>query len=469
MPATVFQIVAVVTGTLSVLSDGMHLGWTSQVGPTLLSPDSPVKTDPSDIILLETLHLIGEIFGLPVTMYLLDKIGRKRTILVATVEGLIGWIIIASTTSFKVLLAARFLAGIAGDVAFMATPVYVAEISDRKIRGHLEIIIFIMQMIGVLLMYLLGPYVSIPVSSTIGACILLLQLLTFSFMPESPYWLLIKNQKEMAEKSLKIFRSSQNVKEELDEMVHTVQKELGEHESLLDLFKVKSNLKAAMIMTVLNAARQFSGFTAISMNLDIILNDVGGNISTYTAIVLCSVMMLIGCLVACVLVDRIGRKILLCVSTALTAVSFFTLGIYFTIKNNDRNIFWFNLIPPFAVLLGTLAFQSGLGSAPNVLTAELFPTNVKALGVAYAHAVFIFSTIISIIVFQLLQIFGLQASYFLCSCCCALTCIFVLLVVPETKGITLGEIQYLLKENEERAQIQILNDALQENIMITPT
>ncbi|KAF5302785.1 hypothetical protein FQA39_LY01965 [Lamprigera yunnana] len=479
MLATVFQIIAVVTATLSVLSDGMHFGWTSPVGPILLSPDSPVKADESDIILLEILYMIGGIFGLPINMYLLDKIGRKRTILVGTVEGLIGWIMIASSSSIKVLLAARLIAGLAGDVAFMAAPVYVAEISDRKIRGHLEILIFIMLMMGILLMYILGPDVPIPVSSTVGACILVLQLLTFSFMPESPYWLLMKNQKEMAEKSLKIFRCSQNVEDELDQMTHTVQNELGERKNFLDLFKVRSNLKAAMIMTVLNVGQHFSGLTAISMNIHFILNDAGGNISTYTAAVLYSVMMLVGSLVACVLVDLIGRKILLCVSTSLTAVSLFTLGIYFTLKNNDVNISSFNWIPPITVLLYAFTFQSGLGSVPNVLTAELFPTNIKAAGVAYADAVFIISGILSVNVFQLLQRFGMQAPFFLFSCCCALTCLFVLLVVPETKGITLSEIQYLLKGNEipnfsnintieVSAKIQPISNTLQENIGITP-
>ncbi|KAF5302784.1 hypothetical protein FQA39_LY01964 [Lamprigera yunnana] len=448
MRGTAFQTIAVLTGTLSNLSDGMHFGWMSPMGPFLLSPDSPIKADKSDISLLETLFVLGGLFGLPITIYLMDKIGPKKTILVAAVESLIAWIIIASTSSMALLFVARFIAGISGDVNFMAVPVYVAEISDKKIRGVLGSSCIIMLMLGILIIYAVGPYTSIPVSAAIGIFILLTHFLTFPFMPDSPYFLLMTNQKDKAKESLTVFRSLKDVEIELEEIADSLKVDISESKGFLDLFSVRSNLKVTMIITVLCFAQNFSGLTAMLMNVHSILNEAGGSISSNTAAILYSVMMLVGCIFCGILIDVTGRKILLCTSTLLTTISLFILAIYFTVKNNHINVTRFSWLPVFSVLLYAFTFEIGFAFVPTLLITELYPTNIKSKGIAYALGVFEITGILSLITYQLLQKFGMQVSFFLFGSCCALTFLFSVFVVPETKGKSFSEIQHLLKEEE---------------------
>ncbi|KAF5302782.1 hypothetical protein FQA39_LY01962 [Lamprigera yunnana] len=471
IPGTISQVIAVITCTLLSISNGMNFGWTAPIGPLLLSPNSTIKTDGTDILLLETLYTLGGLCELPISFYLLDKIGRKNTVLLAAITGLIAWIMIASTSLMTMFFVARFIAGASGNLSFMALPAYIAEISDKKIRGHLLTVIYIMVMLGALLIYAVGPYISIPASAAIGASVLITQLLTFSFMPKSPYYLLMKNQKEEARKSLIIFRSVEDVEKELEEITFTVEKEMSERKGILDLFRIKSNLKAAMIITVLILTQNFSGTNVMFMNMNSILIEAGGSISANTGAILYSLMLLVGVITTGILVDVTGRKVLLCTSTILTTIFLFVLAAYFTIKGENVNVGTLGWLPIFAVLSYAFTFQSGLGPVPNLFIAELYPTNIKAIGMVYADVINALNSILALIIFHVLQKFGMQVPFYLFGCCCALSLLFSIFVVPETKGKSLREIQYLLKgrevpnvskidTDEENSETQLLNETL---------
>ncbi|KAF5291218.1 hypothetical protein FQA39_LY14460 [Lamprigera yunnana] len=442
---TIAQVIAVITGTLTALSDGMQYGWTSPIGQILLSPESPYNATETDLMWLENLYMIGGFAGLPLTIYLLDKVGRKNTMMISAIQSLVAWILIASTSSVKVLYVARILTGLAADTNFVTAPVYIAEISDKNIRGRLSSILSVMMMSGVVLIYIVGPFASITVSSLIGACILVVQLLTFSFMPESPYYLLMRNQKEKARESLTIFRSSPDVDEELEEIARSVEKESAERGRALDLFTVKSNLKAFVILTVLNTAQHFSGISVMFMNMHLILKDAEGIISKNAAAIIFVTLMLVACMISGSVIDKIGRKILLYTSSFFTAISLLILASYFDVKNSGVDIYQYNWVPILAVMLYALAYKYGLGLVPIVLTAELYPTNIKAVGVTAADAVYVIAGSLSITVFHLMhERFGMQAPLFLFGACTILTSLFSVFIVPETKGITLDEIQSLL-------------------------
>uniref|UniRef100_A0A1Y1K9U0 Major facilitator superfamily (MFS) profile domain-containing protein n=1 Tax=Photinus pyralis TaxID=7054 RepID=A0A1Y1K9U0_PHOPY len=464
-PGRIPQILATVTGTLTALSDGMQYGWSAPIIPLLQQPSSPVKITNSDIVWIENTFMLGGLAGIPLTIYLLDKLGRKNSMLIAAVENLIAWLLLIFASSSEVILVARFLTGFAGDCNFVATPMYIAEIADKKIRGRLGALIFIMMLMGILLIYSIGPFISIAASSSVGAAVIITQLLTFSFMPESPYYLLVKNRKEEARQALRILRGTEDVDRELEEIAQAVEEENRARGRPLELFTVKSNRKAIIIMSVLNFAQHFSGVSVILMNLHMILEDAATNIPPSIIAIIFSVLMLFASGLSALLIDSLGRKILLYTSCFLTAVTLLLLATYFACKNNDVNMEAYSWVPAVAVISYAITFKCGLGLIPIVLTAELFPTNVKALGCTVSDAMYIIGSVSSIYAFHFLHMnYGMHVPFFLFGCACLLTGIFSLLIIPETKGKTLDEIQKLLKGEESAVNGACVSDADSETI-----
>ena len=150
------------------------------------------------------------------TVYFVDRFGRKKGILLAALGNCIAWTMIACANSITTLYLARTLSGIGSDVAFVSAPMYIAEISEPKIRGFFATFVYIMMILGVVIIYSVGSFVTISTSACVGATIAFSQLITFSWMPESPYFLLLKGKKRAAKKSLSWLRKTNDVQEELD-------------------------------------------------------------------------------------------------------------------------------------------------------------------------------------------------------------------------------------------------------------
>lgn len=424
----------------------MQYGWTAPILPILESDDSPVHIADSDEVWLETIYMLGGLAGLPITIYLVDKIGRKRSILAASTTSLVAWVLIAVADHVAYYYVARFMTGVAGDMAFVATPMYIAEVAEQKVRGFLAGLIYIMMLGGLLVVYSVVPFVTIWQSSIVGASFLVFQLFTFTFMPESPYYLLIKEKKDKAEKSLKHFRSNCNVEQELRNIAAAVERQQKERGKPQDLIMVDSNRKGLVIMSVLNAAQHFSSISVILMNLHSILNEAGSIYieSTYAAIIF-AVVMLVAALIAVAVVDKAGRKILLTTSSLLTGISLAVLATYFAVKNSGVDTSTFSWIPIASIMLYAAVFKYGLGVVPIILLGELFPTSVKAMGMTLSDTMYVSFAAISLYLYQELAVFGLEYPFFVFSASCIFTAAFCVWYVPETKGKTLEEIQYILK------------------------
>lgn len=425
----------------------MQYGWSAPLIPVLESPDSPVQITEDQGIWLETICLLGGIAGLPITIYFVDKIGRKYTIIGACLANLLAWILIGLASSIEVLYFARFLTGMAADVNFVAAPMYVAEIADQKIRGFLAAIIYLMMLMGILLIYSVGPFVPVYVSSLVGASLIIFELVTYPFMPESPYYLLGKRKYDAAKKSLSWLRGTDDVDKELQEISQAVERQRSERGRPQDLILIKSNRKALMIMTVLSGAQHFSSISVILMNLHSILKAAGSiYIDSNTAAIIFSAIMLLAASCATFIIDKYGRKILLTTSSLLTGLSLLAIAVYFTLKNSSVDVSAASWVPIVSIMVYAAVFKFGLGMVPIVLTAELFPAKTKAMGMTISDAMYVIFAVISIQMYQgLSETFGIHVPFYIFSASCLLTAAFCAFVIPETKGKTLEEIQFILK------------------------
>lgn len=430
----------------------MNYGWTAPTIPKLKQPDSPVTITQEHIVWLEVLITLGGLAGLLITIYLVDTIGRKRTILIASITGFVGWTVIASARSVILLFVARFVVGMAGDVAFVATPMYIAEIADERVRGTLGGLIYVLLLMGLVTVYSVAPFVKIYVCALVGVAVTTLQFVCFSFMPESPYYLLVKGDVEGATESLKFLRRTQDVGDELEAIREAVERQQAERGRPQDLILVQSNRKAMIIMTVLNAAQHFCGVLVLLMNLHTILKQANSvYLNENLTAILFALLMLIFALISISLIDKFGRKVLLTTSSIFTALSLYFLAGYFAFQKAGFDTKPYSWIPIFSVMFYAAVYRFGIGMVPIIMTGELFPTNVKAMGVTYSDGVYV--VVASIVLFAheaLAKIFGLHVPFFFYATCCLLTAAFCMLYVPETKGRTLEEIQMLLKGDHNK-------------------
>lgn len=441
------QLLAVLSGTISAVSDGMWYGWSAPLIPVLKGPNTPVKITHDDEMWIENIYLTGGLVGVPLTILLVDRIGRKNSVLAAAVINFIGWMLVATASHRYSLFVARFMAGMAGDVAFVAAPMYIAEIADQKIRGFLATLIYLMMLVGILLIYVIGPYVPVYISSLVGAVFVSIQLLTFPFMPASPYYLLSKNKYTQAKKALSRLRTVENIDKELSEIKEAVERQKTERGRPQDLIMEKSNRKASIILVVLNGAQHLSCMSVMFMNMHLILEAAGSIYleSNYAAI-LYAALMIVAAGSAGFVIDRFGRKILLIISSILTGLTLLTLAVYFHLKQLGYNVDTISWIPIFCVMFYALALKIGLGLIPIVLTAELFPAKVKAVGMALADGAYLFWALVSVFIYQYTSNnLGMCVPFYIFAVSALGTALFCYLGVPETKGKTLEEIQMILK------------------------
>lgn len=465
MEGRFLQFIAVLSGTLCAVSDGMQYAWTAPIVPILQRPDSPIPITHTDVVWLESIYMIGGMAGIPFIIYSVDRFGRKATILVGTVQHIISWIMIAFAPSVEYFYVARFISGFAANVDFVAAPMYISEIADKKVRGFLGSSIYLMMLAGILIIYSVAPFVSIPISSIVGCSFLVIELFVFPFMPESPYYHVSKGNVEAARESLQKLRSTKkNIDKELEEILTIVKRRQSEKRRYTDLLRMRNSRKAVLIVTTLNMAQHFSSYSVILMNLHSILNDAGSMLSSSNAAIIFSSLMLGAAMFSSVLIDKAGRRVLLCGSSIFTGFSILTLATYFAIKNAGYSVEGYNWVPAASTMCYAVFFKCGMGLIPIVLTAELFPSNVKAMGMATASAMYSVSSVVSIYVYQFLsETWGIHVPFFVFGGSCFLAALFTVLYIPETKGKTLGEIQMILNS---KSSLNVTNNI--ENKLGTP-
>lgn len=435
------------------ISDGMTVGWTSPMIPYFLSENSHLKMTRHEAESLETFLLIGAVIGLPFTIYCVDKIGRKKSLLMATASLLVAWIVVAFANSIELLYFARILAGMGGDMAFVAAPMYIAEIADQNIRGVLASIIYLMMLTGVMLIYIVGWFCPFYVPSIVAGVLLILQLSIFSFLPETPYFLLSKHKYEEAKASLAKFRGTDDIQKELTEISTAVQENNRPNEKfqIKDIFLMKNYRRSMMIMAVLNSGQQLCAINVILMNMHDILSAAGSiYMESSTTAIIFTALMLVAASTAAATIDRFGRKKLMICSCLLVGLCLLTIAIYFHIKNSGMEYKSISWIPLLSIMTYALVNKFGIGMVPIVITGEIFAPKFKAIGMTIADAIYVTVSIISIKIYTVLRDYsGLHTPFYIFSCCTFLVALFIVFFVPETKGKSLEEIQSILRGDKK--------------------
>lgn len=434
--ATIVVVLSTLVAVLGSYVFGCAIGFSSPAQYGILDD---LGLSLAQYSLFGSIMTIGAMLGAITSGKIADFFGRKVTMGFAELFTIGGWLAIVFSKSAWTLDTGRLLKGFGIGLLSYVVPVYIAEITPKNLRGAFTAVNQLMICCGSSVMFLVGNVFTWRTLAWIGAIPCLLQLVGLFFIPESPRWLAKMGQWDDSKAALQCLRGDNaDISEEAAEIREYTQS-LGQlsDSRIIDLFQRKyaHSLTVGVGLMVL---QQFGGVNAIAYYASSIFSSAGFSSRTgTTAMVFIQVpMTLLGVL----LMDKSGRRLLLLVSAAGTCLGCFLIGLSFLLQ--DLQIWKSSpLLALCGVLVFTGSFSLGMGGIPWVIMSEIFPINVKGLAGSLVTVVNWFGTWIISYSFNFVMQWSSEGTFFIFSAVCGLTIIFVVKLVPETKGRTLEEIQ----------------------------
>lgn len=142
----------------------------------------------------------------------------------------------------------RFVLGLGTGISYTVLPMYLGEIADDKIRGALGSLIPLISNSGMLVAYCVGPWVDLMAFAIVGGALPVIFGLMFVWMPESPYFLVMKGKLDLAEKSSRRFKESSLVNDELKKVQENVEFDFKNAGTMKELVTEPGNRKVPCYM-----------------------------------------------------------------------------------------------------------------------------------------------------------------------------------------------------------------------------
>ncbi|KAH8367139.1 hypothetical protein KR084_003090 [Drosophila pseudotakahashii] len=439
------QFVVGFIGAMGAFCLGAVIGWSGPVemeikylGAYNFVPDT------TEWGLVGSLMTLGAAFSCIPVGILIGKIGRKPTMLSLLPPFFIGWLLIILAVHISMLLIGRFIAGFCGGAFCVAGPMYSTEIGELQYRGILGCFFQLLIVIGILYAFIVGAFANNLYFSLACAIWPIIYFVIFMFMPESPVYLAQKGKAEKAEKSLKFLRGKDaDVSGELRDITAEAQKERTSPGKLLCR---KVTLKGLFLSIMLMVFQQMTGINAILFYTTFIFQSAGSTLEPRYSTIIVGVVQVVATGISILLIEKLGRKVLLLISSAMMAISTLIMTLYFALLMMS-GVGWLALM---AVCIFIIGFSVGFGPIPWVMMAELFAEDVKPLAGSIAGTMNWLCAFIVTLLFPVLNVqIGATACFGIFCGFAVVAFIFVLFLIPETKGKTLNEIQAKLGEKKE--------------------
>ncbi|KAH3687053.1 hypothetical protein WICPIJ_001966 [Wickerhamomyces pijperi] len=417
--------------------------------------------------LIVAIYHIGCIIGgftiAPISEYL----GRKKAIMLSLmvyISAMVMEITAKFSGSWVQFMIGRLVNGLAIGSLGCLGPMFLSETSPTEIRGSVtclyQLNIVTGVMIGSVVVYgTKSTYQGLDLSWIIPLCVAIgvgtVGLVGVVFVPESSRYLVSRGKYKEAEKSL-IEIGDVHYKRTLNDLISKTQLERNVIKNIGfgEMFKDRNNLKKIIIGVAIMWFQQMNGIDYFFYYGVTLFESVGINDSYVTSIILATVNMVVT-FPGLFIIERFGRRI-----TLLTGAFFCTifLLIYATVGTTmiqlnpvDDSV---NRTPGMIMIIFTCCFivTYGIswGPAGQVLVSELYPINIKAKAIAMSTAFnwaanFFIAFCTPIVTEKIHYRYG-----FVFTGCAFASFWFILLMVPETRGISLEEIDGLFNEKNEQ-------------------
>ncbi|XP_070148908.1 facilitated trehalose transporter Tret1 isoform X1 [Polyergus mexicanus] len=442
------QWLAALAISLEAIVSGLVTGWASPYLAQLTSAeaDIPLKLTDTEASWVASLVNLGRLIGALLGAFCQEYVGRKRVLLLSSLPLVSSWIFNICATSVTWLYLSRFCSGIGSGILWPAMSLYLGEIADPSIRGSLISMNINAASIGAFLGNAMGPYLSIEMYSYVSLVPNILFVALFSLIPESPCHYALHGNIDEAEASLKWFRREADIKAELVQLQDFVD---GANTGILTKLKdflLPANLKNALIMFGLNIFVYASAYNTMSSYAEIIVFNSGVSVTPSIVVMALGFSTIVAGFTAILVVDTLGRKNLLIVSSIGVTISLAALGLHFYLLSLNFDSGKLTWLPITSLLSFNIFVSYGLIPVPATLLSEMFPANLKNLAslcIASGNAMlsFVFAKTYQ----PFIDVAG-ETIVFWSYGLIVLTAVpYVWYLIPETKGKSLLEIQRSIK------------------------
>ncbi|GAB0098154.1 hypothetical protein DMENIID0001_138610 [Sergentomyia squamirostris] len=444
----------------STLMYGISVGWVSPTVPLLLSEDTPLPMGPitkRQASLISALLYICGLVGSLAFGWLADRVGRKWALFLGTLPHVCAHLLIIFATDVVHLYISRCLSGLGCGALFVVLPIYVSEVSEDKIRGVMGSIFCNMVSIGIVTGRAFGSYLDFYIVPYGVLGILTIFIITFPFFPETPQYLLLRQQPEKAEKALRYLRGvtrnlsvpmPPEVKEEFEALKNSPALLNQDKRVRWEDLKPKTTRRAILISLVLISGRSLCGVLPLDNYTASVLMEAGSHEwSPNLSALIVGIFELIGSNLAIICVDRGGRRMNLLVSSGGAAVSITILGGVFFAKTfygvESAANSWLAVVALSAFM--TLA-AIGVVAIPFSVSAEVLPPKLRS-PVSTTFMLLYWAMTFIIVDFFLIfaEYNGMYTPMWLFTAWCTFEFIFVYFYLPETKGKSFDQVEAELR------------------------
>ena len=417
-----------------------------------IQKDFHVSTFPLEII--TSWVTLGAMAGALVAGGLADRLGRRMTILLASILFIAGALVEAFAPGPTVLVVGRLVVGFGVGVASVAAPLYAAEMAPARLRGRFVSLYQLAITIGIFIAYLVNFVLSHGSGwrAMLGVSAVPAVLLVVAVWPlsDSPRWYMQAGSRPDAERSLRKVKGVDDVTADLDTMQASIDEDARSHAGWKTVFAQQWR-RPLTIGVTLAMLQQLTGINAVIYYANQIFEAAGfisptsQSLATLWAI---GAVNVVATFVAVVWVDRFGRKPLLFIGTVGMGVSLVVVGAMFlkltkiTPGSVAHTPTGEGLITLVALVVFIASFAFSLGPIVWTIINEIFPSHVRGRAVAVATAANWFAAwLVAQFFLTMVDLITTTGVFWVFAGFCGVTFWFVRQYVPETKGRSLEQIQ----------------------------